>query len=542
IHVAVESDMMTSLHFFPSGITLPISVGPHTLEPDVAGFLVFSKKKLFERRLLTRSFEKLKETGPDIFASLLNWRDMKVCQTTSGTLTLLVFESEALVLRKVDVVLPGGSTHDHGQATERARHQETAGGVPSNPMDTQNYQGTSEPEERATAAEPHTRQPQPSMVGSQREAMRAEIPPSGVYENDQPIPGFEKVKMTLVKESLTCWFEFHYAWSQSPRKVGPCKMAVSLHSGCLMFDSGHKSSRRKVAREFTRLSDDLARTNHGRISSSLFKVCFAPPRQTELVIGVARYPMKLRDSSAKATSSISNSPDSPSERGGSGTTSARIWEGGDKGHGHSIVSGVPEKKRVATRDSTSGPLKRSRPQPGSRIEPKLTARPPPPGVYHNVFPILNFTKVTMNITTDLSCLLKFWIPGLTAPVLVGPREIVASLLDDCYYFDIPDNSGRARTVWEFRRLSNELDRRNLPRIYMIDIQVRTSSSKQVDLVIGAKRYPMRPSEAPAGLVFGSADSALQSILQNRGHKSDDGTDLRPLDAGGDHQTLEGLMQ
>ncbi|KAF4714086.1 hypothetical protein FOZ62_018771, partial [Perkinsus olseni] len=90
--VAVESDMMTSLHFFPSGMTLPISVGPHKLEPDRAGFLVFSKK-LFERLLLTRSFEKLKETRPDVFASLLDWRDMKVCQTTSGTLTLLVFEA-----------------------------------------------------------------------------------------------------------------------------------------------------------------------------------------------------------------------------------------------------------------------------------------------------------------------------------------------------------------------------------------------------------------------------------------------------------------
>ncbi|KAF4662977.1 hypothetical protein FOL46_005049 [Perkinsus olseni] len=307
-------------------------------------------------------------------------------------------------------------------------------------------------------------------------------------------------------------------------------------------DDDSDDMRMKVAREFTRLSDDLARNNHGRISSSLFKVCFAPPMQTELVIGVARYPMKVRDSSATATSSISNSPDSPSERGGSETISGRRWAGGDKGHGHSIVSGVPGKKRVATRDPTSGPLKRSRRQPKSRVEPKLTARPPPPGVYHNVFPILNFTKVEMNLTTDLACQLKFWIPGLAAPVSVGPHKIVASLLDDCYEFDHRDNVAIGRTRWAFRKLSDELARRRLPRISMGDIQVRASSSEQVDLVIGVIRYPMRPCEAPAGLVPGSTKAALKAFLQNRRHQSDDGKHLRPPDAGGNHQPLEELMQ
>ncbi|KAF4682381.1 hypothetical protein FOZ60_010648 [Perkinsus olseni] len=538
ILVVIEPDIMTSLHFFLSGMTLPTSVGPHKLEPDGAGFLVFSKKKLFERRLLTRSFEKLEETRPDIFASLLDWRDMKVCQTTSGTLTLLVFEGDALVLRKADVVLPGGSTHDHGQATERARRQETAGRDYLNPMNAQSYQGTPEPVERTTAAEPHTRQPQPSMAGSQREAPRAKIPPSGVYENDEPIPGFEKVKMTLVKESLTCWFEFHYAWSQNPRKVGPCKMAVSLHSWCLVFDSDDASSRMKVTWAFNRLSDDLARQNHGRISSSLFKVCFATQMQTELVIGVKRYAMKLKPPLATATLQFSNSPDSPAE--GSETISGRRWAGGDQYDAHSIATGVPGRKRAATESSPSGPLKQSRRQPKSRVEPKLAARPPPPGVYHNVFPILNLTEVEMNLTTDLECQFKFWIPGLATPVSVGPHRIVASLLDDCYMFDHRDNVALGRTTWAFRHLSDELALRRLPGMSSVDLEVCTSPLLQVDLVIKKRRYPMRFGEATR-LVLTGSKTALKSFLQNRGHQSDYGKDL-PLFAGANDWPLEELMQ
>ncbi|KAF4716672.1 hypothetical protein FOZ62_010462 [Perkinsus olseni] len=250
----------------------------------------------------------------------------------------------------------------------------------------------------------------------------------------------------------------------------------------------------------------------------------------------------ISDTATTATSQVSSSPDLPA--GGSETISGRRWAGGDKGHGHSIVSGVPGKKRAATGNLSSGPLKRSRRQPKSRIEPKLAGRPLPPGIYHNVFPILVFTKVTMSITTDLSCLLKFWIPGLAAPVLVGPHKIVASLLDDCYKFDHRDNVAIGRTTWAFRHLSDELARRNLSRIYMNDVEVRASSSEQVDLVVGVIRYPMRPSEAPAGVVTGrAAKAALKSFLQNRGYKNDEGTDLRPLDAGGDHhQPLERLIQ
>ncbi|KAF4757366.1 hypothetical protein FOZ63_015118, partial [Perkinsus olseni] len=205
--------------------------------------------------------------------------------------------------------------------------------------------------------------------------------------------------------------------------------------------------------------------------------------------------------------------------------------------------GVPGKKRAATGNLSSGPLKRSRRQPKSRIEPKLAGRPPPPGIYHNVFPILVFTKVTMNLTTDLECQFKFWIPGLATPVLVGPHRIVASLLDDCYKFDHRDNVAIGRTTLAFRHLSDELARRNLSRIYMNNVEVRASSSEQVDLVIGAIRYPMRPSEAPAGLVRGSAaKAALKLFLQDRRKQNYDGTDLQPFDAGANLQPLGDLTR
>ncbi|KAF4732220.1 hypothetical protein FOZ62_005982, partial [Perkinsus olseni] len=235
---------------------------------------------------------------------------------------------------------------------------------------------------------------------------------------------------------------------------------------------------------------------------------------------------------------VSNSPDLPA--GGSETTSARRWAGGDKGHGHSIATDVPGRKRAATGNLSFGPLKRSRRQPESRVEPKLAGRPPPPGIYHSVFPILVFTKVTMNITPDLSCLLKFWIPGLTEPVSVGPHKIVARLLEECYEFDM---SACRRTAWDFRRLSDELARRNLSRIYMSDIQVRASSSEQVGLVIGAIRYPMRPGEGPAGLVPGSAvKAAFKLFLQDRRQQNNDGTDLQPFDVGANLQPLGDLTR